>query len=318
MIDWKLFCSEPYRSTKLRLIVSREIGCFLSQGIQFSFALLRVLYCDHCRILSHEMRIKFSTEMKCISVFSNKSCLSHLFRRGTMQIYLCDFWWRQQVAGLSLKFASCWSGWGERYCPKSATAIHLVARGSNTNLSIERQTLYQWAMEIYLYYDSLPSWFWLSACCSCIRANKSHDHACDFPHEATFSHMLVLDWHVVGCKRQASKFDLSLKRWRLAAAISHSMLESSRAWLLFVVGSNFSLKVFCVNIFFSCFTRFSWTKKVLRSAVSLAITFMSVVPPHQQSSAFQLRRCNSCLHRACKTRTNFVSSSCINNDTHHS
>jgi len=38
------------------------------------------------------------------------------------------------AAGRSLNCASCRGGWGERSCPRSATAIHSMA-GSNTQPS---------------------------------------------------------------------------------------------------------------------------------------------------------------------------------------
>jgi len=46
------------------------------------------------------------------------------------------------VAGRSLKFASCRGGWGERSCPRSATAIHSVFVDQTPNLPIGRRTLY--------------------------------------------------------------------------------------------------------------------------------------------------------------------------------
>jgi len=45
------------------------------------------------------------------------------------------FWWSQLAAGRSLKFTSYPVSWDERSCPRSATAIHSVARGSNTKPS---------------------------------------------------------------------------------------------------------------------------------------------------------------------------------------
>jgi len=45
------------------------------------------------------------------------------------------------AAGQSLNCASCWGDWGERSCPRSATAIHSVAVDRTPNLPIRRRTL---------------------------------------------------------------------------------------------------------------------------------------------------------------------------------
>ena len=65
------------------------------------------------------------------------------------------FWWRHLVAGRSLKYASCRGGWGERSCPRSATAIHSVAADRTPNLPIGRRTLKP------LCYCRPNSWLWL-------------------------------------------------------------------------------------------------------------------------------------------------------------
>ena len=52
--------------------------------------------------------------------------------RGKKRIFEFWFWWLQLVAYRSLKFAPSRGGWGERSCPRSATAILSMAPGSNT------------------------------------------------------------------------------------------------------------------------------------------------------------------------------------------
>jgi len=64
----------------------------------------------------------------------------------TLQTWLIDFWWRQLAVGRSLKFAHCRDDWGERSCPRSATAISSVAMDRKPNLPIGRRTLYHWAI----------------------------------------------------------------------------------------------------------------------------------------------------------------------------
>jgi len=44
--------------------------------------------------------------------------------------------------GGRLIIAFCRGGWGERSCPRSATAIHSVAMDRTLHLPIERRTLY--------------------------------------------------------------------------------------------------------------------------------------------------------------------------------
>ena len=55
----------------------------------------------------------------------------------------------QLAAGRTLEFASCRGVWGERFCPRSATAIHSVAVDRTPNLSIGRRTLYHWAIAAF-------------------------------------------------------------------------------------------------------------------------------------------------------------------------
>jgi len=57
------------------------------------------------------------------------------------EVFGLFFWWRQSAAGRSPKCASCQGGWGERSCPRSATAIHSVAADRTANLPIGRRTL---------------------------------------------------------------------------------------------------------------------------------------------------------------------------------
>ena len=40
----------------------------------------------------------------------------------------------------------CRGGWGERSCPRSATAIHSVAADRTRDISIEKRTLYHWTI----------------------------------------------------------------------------------------------------------------------------------------------------------------------------
>jgi len=49
------------------------------------------------------------------------------------------------VAGRSLDCASCWGGWSERTCPRSATASRSVAVDRTLNLQIDKRTLH-WAI----------------------------------------------------------------------------------------------------------------------------------------------------------------------------
>jgi len=49
------------------------------------------------------------------------------------------------AAGRSLNIVPCRSVWGERSCPRSATAIHSVAVGRTSNLPIW-WTLCHWAI----------------------------------------------------------------------------------------------------------------------------------------------------------------------------
>ena len=56
------------------------------------------------------------------------------------------FLWRQLGTGRSLKSASCQGKWGERSCPRSATAIPSVTVDRTPNLPVRRRTLHHWSM----------------------------------------------------------------------------------------------------------------------------------------------------------------------------
>jgi len=66
--------------------------------------------------------------------------------RCAKKILFLWFWWRQLAACRRLKYASYRGSWGERSCPRSATAIHSVSVNRTNNLPIERWTLHHWAI----------------------------------------------------------------------------------------------------------------------------------------------------------------------------
>jgi len=71
-----------------------------------------------------------------IVVKNHAYCFKHLFCNISRMFFLdrmqCNRFICQQMAtGQSLKFASCWGDWGERSCPRSATAIYSVAVDSS-------------------------------------------------------------------------------------------------------------------------------------------------------------------------------------------
>jgi len=54
---------------------------------------------------------------------------------SNIDIILFEFLRRQLASGRILKLASYQGGWGGRFCPRSATPIHSVVRGWNTQRS---------------------------------------------------------------------------------------------------------------------------------------------------------------------------------------
>ena len=71
-----------------------------------------------------------------------------------------DFGWRK----LASWFVFCWNDWGESSCPRSATVIHSLAVGQKTNLSVERQAVYYWAIASPMWVDTVfQSYQWVQA-----------------------------------------------------------------------------------------------------------------------------------------------------------
>ena len=88
-------------------------------------------------------------------------------------------------AGRSLDGASCRDDWDEGSCPRSATATPQVAVDRTTKLSIERQTLYHWAIAaLVLYFDiiSCLKIYLASWSLSKLVANKGLGHQRSYSH----------------------------------------------------------------------------------------------------------------------------------------
>ena len=128
-------CSMGATNTKPFAESKRLILRFPAMTLTSTRLFIHILYSTFSKRSVHSTQSCRNPTPRWKTVFYRRWHGDKLMCRNTVNYFKLFFWRQQQLAaGWSLKFNSCRGDWGERSCPRGATAFHSVAWSLSTNL----------------------------------------------------------------------------------------------------------------------------------------------------------------------------------------